>query len=144
MKTIKYLFWLIILTFLGILIYQNVDYFMTKSALSLDLKVKDWSWTVPELANIFYFGICFLLGVILFSIKSFIISYRLGKVIKARDSEIDSLKERMNKLRTDLEVFQHDPYIQKQREEAEKPAEEAVIELPVPEEKKGDDTGSTD
>ena len=71
MKTIKYLLWLIILVLLGILIYQNLEYFMTTVALKLDLKISTWSWTIPEIQNIAYFAICFILGLILAGIKGF-------------------------------------------------------------------------
>ena len=49
MKKIKYLLWLIILGLFGILIYQNLDYFMTTVALKFDLKIASWNWTIPEL-----------------------------------------------------------------------------------------------
>ena len=117
MKTIKYLLWLIILGLLGILIYQNLDYFMTTIVLKLDLKIASWNWTIPELQNIAYFGICFLLGLILAGIKGFVVKLRLKKEIKTKNATIASLKEQVNTLKTDLEVFKHDPYIKKELEE---------------------------
>ncbi|MBU2629691.1 MAG: hypothetical protein KKE61_13820 [Proteobacteria bacterium] len=65
MKTIKILLWLIILGLLSTLVYQNLAYFMTTVALTLDLKVSSWHWTIPELQNIAFFGICFFLGLLL-------------------------------------------------------------------------------
>ena len=117
MKKIKYLLWLIILGLLGILIYQNLDYFMTTKALRFDLKIASWNWTMPELQNIAYFGICFLLGLILAGLKGFVVSFKLSKEIKTKDVAITSLKEQVNTLKTELEVFQHDPYIKRQLEE---------------------------
>jgi len=117
MKKIKYFLWLIVLGLLGILIYQNLDYFMTPIALKLDLKVADWNWTIPQLQNIAYFGICFFLGLILVSIKGFFVKLRLKKEIKTRDLELTSLKEQVNLLKTELEVFQHDPYIKNEIKE---------------------------
>ncbi len=117
MKTIKVLFWLIILGLLGTLIYQNLDYFMTKVALDLDLKISNWSWTIPELQNIAYFGICFLLGIFLSGVKGMITKYRLKKELKVQNATIDTLKEEVNTLKTELEVFKHDPYIKSQLED---------------------------
>lgn len=117
MKTIKYLFWLIILILLGTLIYQNLEYFMTTEALTLDLKVASWHWTLPELQNIAFFGICFLLGLFLAGIKGLFVKYRLNKEIKAKDATVTTLKDEVNTLRTELEVFQHDPYIKKDLEQ---------------------------
>jgi hypothetical protein len=117
MKKIKLLLWLIILGLLGVLIYQNLEYFMTTVALKFDLKVASWNWTIPELQNIAYFGICFLLGLILAGLKGFVVSFKLSKEIKTKDASLTSLKEQVNTLKTELEVFQHDPYIKKQLEE---------------------------
>ncbi|MCK5348842.1 MAG: hypothetical protein KAJ25_05600, partial [Desulfobacula sp.] len=91
MKKIKYLLWLIILGLLGILIYQNLDYFMTTKALKFDLKIASWNWTIPELQNIAYFGICFLLGFILIGTKGFVANFKLKKEIKTNNTTITSL-----------------------------------------------------
>ncbi|MCF6246872.1 MAG: hypothetical protein L3J69_05870 [Desulfobacula sp.] len=114
MKLIKYLFWLIIVCILGTLVYQNLEYFMTSTALHLDLKIVDtWNWTVPELQNSVYFAICFGLGLLLTGYKALAIKFRLNKKIKFQNKQITGLKERVNTLKTELEVFQHDPYIKK-------------------------------
>ncbi len=143
MKKIKYLLWLIILGLLGILVYQNLDYFMTTRALKFDLKIASWNWTMPELQNIAYFGICFLLGLILVGIKGFVVKLRLKKEIKTKDATVASLKEQVNTLKTELEVFQHDPYIKKELEE------KTIVDLPVPSQpendnEKGDKSGAAD
>ena len=132
MKKIKYLLWLIILGLFGILIYQNLDYFMTTVALKFDLKVASWNWTIPELQNIAYFGIFFLLGLILAGIKGFMVKLRLKKEIKTKDAAIASFKKQVNTLKTELEVFQHDPYIKKAREK------KTISELPIPEQPEND------
>lgn len=127
MKVIKTVLWLIILGLLGILIYQNLDYFMTKTGLSLDLKLEGRHWTLPEIQNIAYFGICFLLGLILAWLRGFFARLALKKEILSRDREIASLKEQVNTLKIQLEVFQHDPYIKKTLEKTpakEQPAPE--------------------
>lgn len=116
MKTIKYLFWLIIIVLLGILIYQNLEYFMTTASLKFDLKVATWNWTIPELQNIAYFGICFLLGLVLAGIKGFAVKLGLKKVIKTQNAAMDSLNKQINLLKAELDVFQHDPYIKKAKE----------------------------
>jgi len=130
MKTIKYLFWLIILVLLGILIYQNLDYFMAATALNYDLKVSTWQWTIPELPNIAYFGICFLLGFILAGFKGIVGKYRSNKEIKAKDITITTLNAEITTLKTELEVFQHDPYIKNDDKEdlADKAADKKAPE----------------
>ncbi len=138
MKTIKYLLWLIIIAMLGILIYQNLEYFMTTVALKFNLNVATWNWTIPELQNIAYFGICFLLGFILAGIKGFAVKLRLKKEIKSKNADIASLNEQVRKLKTDLGVFQHDPYIKKELKE--KPA----VEQPDNDNKKGKESDTAD
>ena len=114
MKTIKYLLWMIILAVLGIFVYQNLDYFMTKTILKIDLKINSWNWTIPELQNLAYFGICFFLGFIIAGVRGFIIKFGLKKEIKQKNASISSLKGKLTELKSELDVFRHDPYIKKE------------------------------
>ncbi len=114
MKLIKYLLWLIIICVLSILVYQNLGYFMSTTVLHLDFKVVEtWNWTIPELQNGVYFAICFAFGLLLTGYKALVIKLRLNKKIKQQDKQITGLKEEVNTLKTELEVFKHDPYIKK-------------------------------
>lgn len=140
MKTIKTLFWLIILGLLGTLIYQNKAYFMTPSALTLNLKFSTWQWTLPELQNIVYWGICFGLGLLLTGIKGLFTAFRLGREIKRKNASIDTLKQEINDLKTKLDVFVHDPYIKREMGKPmmeKKPAEALAIDTPKPPESPG-------
>jgi hypothetical protein len=132
MKKIKYLWWLIVLSFIGVFIYQNLDYFMTTNALKIDLKIASWNWTMPELQNIAYFGICFLLGLFLAGVRGFIIKRGFKKDIKQKDAVIISFKQKLASLKSELDVFQHDPYIKKEQKR------EAIVEPIVPEPLKTD------
>jgi len=118
---------MIVLGLIGILIFQNLDYFMTKTALKIDLEIDTWSWTIPELQNIAYFGICFLLGIILAILRGFMIKLGLKKEIRTKDAAISSLKEKIVSLKTELDVFQHDPYIKKELKK------EPIVKLSEPE-----------
>jgi len=132
MKTIKYLLWMIILVVLGIFVYQNLDYFMTTTILKIDLKFNSWNWTIPELQNLAYFGICFFLGIFTAGVRGFIIKLGLKKEIKQKNAAISSLKEKLTELKSELDVFQHDPYIKKEMEK-ETIDEQIVPALPEPE-----------
>lgn len=116
MKTIKYLLLLIILMLLGILIYQNSDYFMAATLLNFDLGFKSAFWKL-ELQNIAFWGICFLLGLILAGSKGLIEKLGFKKELKTKNSLINSLNEQINSLQKELEGFKHDPYIQKDIEQ---------------------------
>ncbi len=150
MKFIKFLFWLIILGLLSLFIYQNIDYFLTKAALSIDLKRENWQWTTPELPAIAFWGICFGLGLLFAGFKGLLTSFGLGKEIKKKDAEISTLKAEISDLNTRLNVFTHDPYIKKRlKGETEdnaidEPAQEDPIALPEPEEDVSQPSESSD
>ncbi|MBA3010489.1 MAG: LapA family protein [Proteobacteria bacterium] len=114
MKAIKTLFLLIVLGLLGTLVYQNLDYFMTPSALNIDLKVSTWHWTAPSLPNIAYWGICFGLGLLVTGVKGLFTAFRLGREIKAQEGLISKMKQEINDLKIRLDVFVHDPYIKQE------------------------------
>jgi hypothetical protein len=113
MKTIKFLFLLIILGLLGLLVYQNIDYFTAAGSLSLDLKFNQWQWTTPSLPNWAFWGMCFGLGLLITGMKGMVTAYGLGREIKKREAEIAELRARNNDLQNRLDVFTHDPYIKK-------------------------------
>jgi len=116
MKTIKFLFWLIILALLGTLIYQNQEYFMAPTPLTLNLQVAGWAWAIPPIQNIAYFGICFLLGLIFAGIKGLLAIFGLKKQIKNGNKTIAGLQKEIDSIKTELNVFKHDPYIKKEIE----------------------------
>jgi len=132
MKKFKYFLWLIILIALGILIYQNSDYFMAATALRFDLKIASWNWTIPELQNIAFFAICFFLGFILAGIKWMMLNFKFKNEIKTKDALIASLKEQLNTFKAELEVFQHDPYIKKDLEEKAQNSEKESDKIDTP------------
>ncbi len=123
MKTVQYIFLFLILGLLGILIYQNPVYFMTASALNLDLKISDWNWISPPLPNIVYLSVCFLVGLMMAGFKGFLSGFKLKKEIRKKESAIAALEGQIQSLKTELDVFKHDPYIKK---EIEKTTEHAV------------------
>ncbi|MEX1297744.1 MAG: hypothetical protein AB1Z38_11305 [Desulfotignum sp.] len=111
MKTIKFLIFLIIIGLVGLLVYQNIDYFTTGTMLTLNLKFTDWS--IPELPNWAFWGICLGLGLLITGIKGLITAFGLGRQIKKRNAQIAELTAQNADLQARLDVFIHDPYIKK-------------------------------
>ena len=111
MKTIKFLILLIIIGLVGLLIYQNIDYFTTGTILTLNLKFTDW--TIPEMPNWAFWGICLGLGLLITGIKGLITAFGLGRQIKKREAQIEELTAQNDDLQARLDVFIHDPYIKK-------------------------------
>ncbi len=126
MKTIKMLILLVILTLAGLLIYQNIDYFTTGSVLTLDLKFT--GWTIPELPNWAFWGICLGLGLLITGIKGLVTAFGLGREIKKRDLRITELTDRNTDLQARLDVFIHDPYIKKGLSETRQDIQKEVRE----------------
>jgi hypothetical protein len=111
MKTIKMLLLLMILGLVGLLIYQNIDYFTTGTMLTLNLKFT--GWTAPELPNWAFWGICLGLGLLITGIKGLATAFGLGREIKKKNAQIAELTARNADLQARLDVFIHDPYIKK-------------------------------
>lgn len=130
MKKIKYLFWLIILAALGILIYQNLEYFMAVTSLKFDLKISGWSWVTPELQNIVLMGICFAIGLIVTGIKWLAASLRLKKEIKTKDAKIASLKEQLRKSSAPS-VYSQNTALDKTPEEKDREADTTTESAPA-------------
>ena len=133
MKTIKFLILLIIIGLVGLLIYQNIDYFTTGTILTLNLKFT--GWTFPELPNWAFWGICLGLGLLITGIKGLITAFGLGRQIKKREAQIAELAARNADLQARLDVFIHDPYIKKALNETpEQTRQEEVQQKEVPQE----------
>lgn len=130
MKTIKVLFFIIILVCLGLIGYQNSEYFLTTSALhlKLDLFSLHYEDAAPALPNYAYWGICFGLGLLIIGMRGLFTAFRLGREIKTKDARIDQLKAEINTLKANLEIYTHDPYIKKQLEEEAAAAEKDTAE----------------
>ncbi len=113
MKTVKFLILLIVLGLLGLLVWQNQEYFLSRHPLVFDLKVSNLGWTVPAFPEIGFWGICFGLGLLISGIKGLTTSFSLGREIKRKDAQITALHQDIAKVKERLDVFIHDPYIKK-------------------------------
>ncbi len=129
MTTIKYFFLLIIAILFAYLVYMNSEYFMTM--VSLKFVFKGTHYVIHELPNIAYFIICFLFGLLLSWINVLICKFNAGRKIKAKEAVISDMTKEIAKLKEELNVFQHDPYIKKDLEaKAETDAETGTVSEP--------------
>ncbi|MFH1156253.1 MAG: hypothetical protein V1793_20795 [Pseudomonadota bacterium] len=110
MKKVKLFFGLLILIFAGLIIYQNREYFFAKQALSLSLGVETWHWTAPGIANLAYFGIFLLLGLVITGFMGISSKLKSKKIIKALNGAIESHLEMISTLKTELQTYKNDPY----------------------------------
>ncbi len=128
MKTFKLVIAIIFLILLAVFGIQNQEYFLAGTSLHIDFKVSSLHYTAMELPNWAYWGICFVLGLLITGIRGLVTAFRLGRQVKTRDERIERLKGEINSLQTRLDVFIHDPYIKKHLEEeaARKEQEQAA------------------
>ncbi len=128
MKVIKILLLLIILGLLATIGYQNQDYFLTDTDLSL--KLFSLHYTTQPLGNWAYWGICFGLGLLITGMRGLFTAFRLGREIKAKDAKITDLNTQIKTLKSELEIFTRDPYIKKATDKKAAGQEETAPKSP--------------
>lgn len=101
MRNFKIAFWAIIFGLIGIVIFQNQDFFMAKQTLSIDLIFT--SYETPELHRAILFGGIFLIGFIISYIFTLIDRLKFRKVVKSLGATIDSQNENIASLVNELE-----------------------------------------
>ena len=101
MRKFKIGFWAIIFGLIGIVIFQNQDFFMAKQSLSIDLIFTKYE--TPELHRAILFAGIFLTGFIISYIFTLIDRLRFRKVVKSLGAEIDSQNENITLLINELE-----------------------------------------
>ncbi len=111
MKKIKISLFFIILIFLGLIIYQNNEYFLDTHSLLIDLKLQNWQWNLPYVMNIGYFGIFFGLGFLFAGYLWIFSAFKSRKIIKLLNRDINSYHDQVVSLKTELDKFNNDPYI---------------------------------
>lgn len=133
MKKIKVLLGLLVVGFVALVIYQNREYFLTKQALSLSLGVETWNWTSPEIENVYYFGGCFIIGLIMTGYLGLCSKLKARKINKNLNATIVDNLQTIETLQTELDTFKSDPYYQKNGELSDELSgddESETIELP--------------
>jgi hypothetical protein len=110
MKKLKFAFWIIILGFIGLLVYQNLPFFAATNSLTIDLGI--YANQTPDMTNgaiiASFVGIGVLI-MLIFYFSSRYDSYRSKKTIKMleatieqRSGELDELKKQVAVLKGEL------------------------------------------
>ena len=101
MRKFKIGFWAVIFGLMGIVIFQNQDFFMAKQSLSMDFIFTKYE--TPELHRAILFVGIFLTGFIISYIFTLIDRLSFRKVVKSLGAEIDSQNENITLLINELE-----------------------------------------
>lgn len=97
MKKLKLGFWLIIILFLVLIIYQNQDFFRATRSLSLNLFVAQYY--TPEIPIAVLFLATFLTGLLIAYIFGLLAQFRARKTIKSLNTTINSQIEMITSLK---------------------------------------------
>ena len=106
MKKLKYAFWLILIAFIAVVIWQNWDYFTTPHVLKLNLFI--YNEPIPPLTNGAIIAICVGIGVMfmmLFYFASRYENYRANKTIKALRLAMEESQKSISHLQQEVELL---------------------------------------
>ena len=105
MKKVKIVILVIILVFVGIVIFQNRAFFMAEQSLVINLMFAEYK--MPGIANIVLFLICFFIGLLIGYFYFIFIRFKLNKTIKRLNSTINSHLEIISDLEKDVGSFKN-------------------------------------
>jgi uncharacterized membrane protein YciS (DUF1049 family) len=107
MKKLKYVFWLLLIAFFGVIIYQNW-YYVTTVNDNLKLNLFVYNKPIPPLTNGAIIAICVGVGVLitmLFYLASRYEVYRAKKTIKALRNSMEESKKSVSELKQEVELL---------------------------------------
>ena len=100
MKKVKIAFWIVVFGFVGLVIYQNKDFFMAESRMTFDLGF--FYYETPFLANAIFFVALFLVGILISYFLSLFKHFKDAKIIKTLKAKEISLVEAVSSLEKQL------------------------------------------
>jgi len=100
MKKVKVAFWIVIFGFIGLVIFQNKEFFMSESRLILNLGF--FYYETPFLANAIFFVAFFLVGILISYCFSLFKQFKDGKTIKTLKNKETSLVDAVASLEKQL------------------------------------------
>lgn len=106
MKKLKYLFWITLVVFIGLLVYQNLGFFSSKHILRINLLFYESS--TPELATgaiiAIFVGISVLIMMMLYFTSRYEV-YRAKKTIKELRAGMEESAGTISKLNQEVEML---------------------------------------
>jgi len=100
MKKVKIAFWIVVFGFVGLVIFQNKEFFMSERSLMIDLGF--FHYETPFLANAIFFVAFFLVGILISYFFSLFKHFTDAKTIKTLKAKETSLVETVSSLEKQL------------------------------------------
>ena len=104
MKKAKIAFWLIILGFIGLLAYQNWDFFMSQHRLKLDLFVTE-EYSTSELPNAILFLFFFFAGLLISYSVTLFERFKSKKAIKKLNIAMEKSQKQLDELKSEISLL---------------------------------------
>ena len=131
MKKLKFAFWLILIGFFALLIYQNLEFFSETYSIKINLGI--YQRQTPEMTHgaimASFVGVAVLI-MLIFYFSSKYENYRAKKTIKSLTHTLDESAEMISNLKKELETQQQDGFVPPTDETAA--AEATADESPEP------------
>lgn len=100
MKKLKIVIWLIIILFLGLVVYQNSIFFLAKESLGIDLFFTQYQ--SPELPVVLFFAGLFCLGWLIAYLFGLAERFRSAKQIKTLQQNNDTQQRAIDDMKRDV------------------------------------------
>lgn len=101
MKKVKIIVWIIVVVLVGLLFFQNQDFFLNKQGIKLNIYVD--AYQSPPLPLVVWFVIVLLIGLLASYFFGLPERFRLKKTIKGLNAKIDAQVEMISQIRSELE-----------------------------------------
>ena len=103
MKNAKIAFWLILIGFLGLLGYQNYDFFMSQHGLRINLLFVQYD--TPQVQNAILFLIFFFAGLLISYFITLFERFKSKKIIKTLNTALDMNQKQLEELKNEVHLL---------------------------------------
>jgi len=103
MKKIKIALWVVIIGFIGLVMFQNREFFMARQSFGIDLYFV--SYETPEIYNVILFFAFFAVGLLIAYFFSLFGKFKANKTIKDLKSSVTSSMQQMSVLKQELDAL---------------------------------------
>jgi hypothetical protein len=106
MKKLKLAFWIIVIGFFGLVVYQNQDFFLSQHSLGIDVQFA--AYRTPSLPNAVLFVAFFLLGWLIAYAFGLMERYKHTRTVKSMRNTVHSQQDAISLLKKDVESLKAD------------------------------------
>lgn len=101
MKKVKVIFWLLVVGFVALVVYQNKGYFLAQESLNINLYVAQYH--TPQIATGILILSCFVVGFLIAYLMSLSERFKARKAVKTMEAAMKSQMEQISELKSEVE-----------------------------------------